>query len=149
MSLKNNLKILRVKAMMPITMMYINDNTYIQDCRKEHEAIIYYIIDHYSKDDFISYDDLFYIIVNFKNYVAKNRGYDSFYLNFLCLDGDIIDKKDVYFKEYKGYLSPANIEALDLCIRRYKLYKICTFPYRFIKKWFYKFKRVIYKGNNK
>lgn len=133
--------------MMPITIMYINDNEYIQTCKKEHKAIIYYIIDHYSKDDFISYDDLFYIIVNFKNYIAKNRGYDGFYLNFLYLDEDLINKNDLYFKEYKEYLSPANIEALDLCIKRYKFYKTCTFPYSFVKKLFYKLKRFIYKGN--
>ena len=78
MSLKNNLKILRVKAMMPINLMYMQkDNEYVQMSIKEHKAIIYYIIDHYSKDDFIYYDDLFNIIISFKNYVAKNRGYDS------------------------------------------------------------------------
>lgn len=133
--------------MMPITIMYTNDNTYIQDCIKEHKAIIYYIIDHYSKDTFMSYDDLFYIIVNFKNYVAKNRGYDSFYLNFLCLDEDIIDKKDVYFEEYQEYLSPATIGALALCIERYKFYKKCTLPLYFLIKLFYKCKKAIYKGN--
>ena len=141
MSLKNNLKILRVKKMIPIHLMYMHkDNEYVQMSIKEHKAIIYYIIDHYSKDDFISYDDLFNIVISFKNYVAKNRGYDSFYLSFLDIDEDIINKNTLYFEEYKEYLSPANIEALDLCIKRYKLYKVCTFPYSFIKNCFTKSK---------
>lgn len=145
MSLKNNLKILRVKAMIPINLMYMHkDDEYVQMSIKEHKAIIYYIIDHYSKDDFISYDDLFNIVISFKNYVAKNRGYDSFYLSFLDLDEDIINKNDFHFEEYKEYLSQAVIEALDLCIKRYKFYKICIFPYSFIKKLFYKVKRFIY-----
>ena len=144
MSLKNNLKILRVKKMILMHLIHMNDNEYVQMCIKEHKAIIYYIIDHYSKYDFISYDDLFNIVISFKNYVAKNRGYDSFYLSFLDLDEDIINKNDFHFEEYKEYLSQAVIEALDLCIKRYKFYKICVFLYSFIKKLFYKVKRFIY-----
>ena len=123
-----------------------SNNEFGEELRNEYKASMYYLCKTYSKDLKISFDDLYNIIIMVKHDMAKYRGYDVFYLDFVgFLDEDIINGRNFYFDEWYEYISIALQISIRENIKKYKIQKRLLYPVFIIKKLFYKIKKFIYK----